>query len=76
VLYGEPDGVHASADLLRNGELIASAPVDLPRWAGGRVQRVGRLPIGRLPAGTYELRIVVTRAGRELSRTAYFTLMD
>jgi hypothetical protein len=34
------------------------------------VQHVGRLPIGALPAGTYELRIKVG----ELSRSAYFTL--
>jgi hypothetical protein len=50
--------------------------VDLPGVAGLRAQHVGRLPVGRLPAGTYELRIRVTRAGRELSRTAYFTLAD
>ena len=36
----------------------------------------GRLPIGALPAGTYELRIRVTDGTREESRTAYFTLRD
>jgi hypothetical protein len=75
-LYGDVRGLKASADLLRNGELIASAPVDLPAATAARVQHVGRLPIGRLPHGTYELRIQVTGAGRELSRTAYFTLQD
>ena len=35
-----------------------------------------RLPISSLPAGTYELRIVVRNAGGELSRTAFFTLVD
>jgi VWFA-related protein len=75
-LYGRFDTVKASADLLRNGETVASAPVDLPAAVGSRVQHVARLPIGRLPAGTYELRIAVTGAGRDLSRTAYFTLID
>ena len=75
-LYGELQGVKASADLLRNGQLLATTPVELPPATGSRVQHVGRLPIGRLPSGTYELRIQVTGAGRELSRTAYFTLQD
>jgi hypothetical protein len=75
-LYGEVRGLKATADLLRNGQLIATAPVELPPATGSRVQHVGRLPIGRLPSGTYELRIQVAGAGRELSRTAYFTLQD
>ena len=35
---------------------------------------LGRLPVGQLPAGTYELRIRVTDGTRELSRAAFFTL--
>jgi VWFA-related protein len=75
-LYGEVQGVKADAQLLRNGQSIAETPVELPPAAGSRVQHVGRLPIGALPAGTYELRIRVTGAHQELSRTAYFTLQD
>jgi VWFA-related protein len=75
-LYGELHDAKASAQLLRNGQVLATAPVVLPPASGSRVQHVGRLPIGRLPSGTYELRIQVTDAGRELSRTAYFTLQD
>ena len=75
-LYGDARGLKANVDLLRNGQLIASAPVELPAATGSRVQHVGRLPVDRLPNGTYELRIQVTGAGRELSRTAYFTLQD
>lgn len=75
-LYGGLQSVTVAADLLRNGELLAGAPMELPPATGSRVQHVGRLPIGRLPRGTYELRIQVTGAGRELSRTAYFTLQD
>ena len=75
-LYGELAAAKASAELLRNGETIASAPVDLPAATSSRLQHVARLPIGRLPGGTYELRVVVTGTGRELSRTAYFTLKE
>ena len=48
----------------------------LPPSTTARVQHVGRLPISALPAGTYELRIVLKDAGRELSRTAFFTLIE
>ena len=48
--------------------------MQLPPATGSRVQHVGRLPIGALPAGTYELRIRVTDGGQEMSRTAFFTL--
>jgi hypothetical protein len=34
------------------------------------------LPIGSLPAGTFELRIRVTDATREVSQSAFFTLQD
>jgi len=69
-LYGSTTGVTASVELLRNGKVLASAPLQLAGDSGSRVQHVGRLPIGALPAGTYQLRIKVG----ELSRTAYFTL--
>jgi VWFA-related protein len=69
-LYGDVGGRGASAQLLRNGQVLADAPIQLAAGTGSRVQHVGRLPIGALPPGTYELRIKVG----ELSRSAYFTL--
>jgi VWFA-related protein len=76
VLYGPVKGLRATAELLQNGRALAEAPVTLPPALGSRVQHVGRLPIGALPAGTYQLRIRVTDGAREESRTAYFTLRD
>jgi hypothetical protein len=61
---------------MQNGRVLAEAPVTLPPAASSRVQHVGRLPIGTLPAGTYELRIRVTDGLREESRSAYFTVRD
>jgi hypothetical protein len=73
-LYGNVPLLTASAQLLRNGEVLADAPVALPAVTGARVQHVGRFPIGALPAGTYELRIRVTDGHSEQSRAVFFTL--
>jgi hypothetical protein len=75
-LYGAVDGVKAYAQLLRNGQALAEAPIDLPPANGSRVQHVGRFPIGALPEGTYQLRIRVADGRQEVSRTAFFTLRD
>jgi VWFA-related protein len=75
-LYGATPDATAAVQLLRNGEAIAEAPLQLPPPTGTRVQHLGRLPLGTLLSGTYELRIRVTDAGREISRTAFFTLQD
>ena len=57
--------------MLRNGQVVAAAPVGLAPIDGDRSQTVGRLPVEGWPSGTYELRIQVTGGGRELSRTAF-----
>ncbi len=75
-LYGDVQGATASAQLMRNGVPVAELPVQLPPASGSRLQHLGRLPIGALPIGTFELRITVTSPGGGLSRTAYFTLRD
>ena len=75
-VYGNVAAVKATAQLLRNGQVLAEAPVQLATATGSRIQHVGRLPIGPVPAGTYELRIRVTDGRAELSRTAFFTLRD
>lgn len=74
-LYGSTDAVRADAQLSRNGRSMAEAPVELQRASGPHIQHVGRLPIGGLPPGTYELRIRVSDGRQELSRTAFFTVV-
>ena len=73
-LYGNASAITVHAQLVRGGVPLADAPVDVPSSAGPRVQHLGRLPIGALPPGTYELRIRVTDGGRETVRAAFFTL--
>ena len=74
-LYDIPESA-VSAQLLRNGRPVAEVSVALPPGGGPRVQHVGRVPIAALPSGIYELRIIVRTASQELSRTAFFTLVD
>ena len=75
-LYGSGGSATATAQLFRNGQPIGEAPVPLPATGGPRVQHLGRLPVGGLPVGTYELRITVKLPQREMSRTTFFTLVD
>jgi hypothetical protein len=69
-LNGSVGARAASAQLLRNGQVVAEAPVKLAVAEGSRIQHVGRFPVAALPPGTYELRI---RVGDQ-SRSAFFTL--
>jgi len=64
----------ATAQLLRNGGVLAEAPVELAGAGADRVQHVGKLPIGGLPAGTYELRIRIESGSQSQSRNAFFTI--
>jgi hypothetical protein len=75
-VHGASAGASAFAQLLRNGQLQAEAPVPLAAPSRGRIQHVGRLDISALPAGTYELRIRVTTGVHEAVRSAFFTLID
>jgi VWFA-related protein len=75
-LYGATRTAKADVQLLRNGLTLADAPLELPPANGSRIQHVGRFPIGALPAGTYQLRIRVSDGRREVSRAAFFTLVD
>ena len=75
-LYGSVTDATVTAQLLRNGQPLAEAPVPVSASTGLRVQHIGRLPITGLPVGTYELRISVKTGSRQLSRTAFFTLVE
>ena len=75
-LYGNASAVKASAQLMQHGKVLAEAPVQLPPSTAPRVQHVGRLPIGALPDGTYELLIRVTDGNRVVTSTAFFTVAE
>src|SRR4029453_1826095 len=75
-LYGTGHPDQAFVQLLRNGQILAEAALQLGTTTGSRIQQVGRLPISTLPVGTYELRIRVLYGKQELARTAFFRLQD
>jgi hypothetical protein len=71
------DDPSATLEILHNGRAIASMPIDLPRNdQGGRVQHVGKLPVGQFPPGTYELRLRLRAGAEEQLRSAYFTIAE
>lgn len=75
-LYGAGATTAVHAQLLRNGQALAEAPVQLASDAGTRAQHLGRLPIATLTPGTYELRIRARSGAQEISRTAFFTVIE
>ncbi len=64
----------ARISLLKNGQPIAEATRELTASHTNRLQHVGNLPIGDLPAGTYELRVTVGDSRDQQTRTAFFTV--
>jgi VWFA-related protein len=74
-IWGSTVDATAHVQLLRHGQLVAEAPIELATPTGSRLQQVGRLPIAALSSGTYELRIKVdTRTQGVLARNAFFTI--
>jgi hypothetical protein len=50
----------AILELIQNGKPLAQVPLPLDAAdASGQIQQVGRLPLEQIPAGTYELRVIV-----------------
>jgi hypothetical protein len=76
VVYPSPDrcACVAKVSLLKNGQQLADATMDLKAEGEGRLQHVGELPIRELPSGTYELRVTVDDGRDQETRTTFFTL--
>jgi len=65
--------VSARLELRRDGAPVAEVPLDLPaRDGSGRVDYQGRVPVGALAAGDYELRLIVSGGGSAVERRAVF----
>jgi VWFA-related protein len=64
-------------ELSQGGRALAQMPGQLPESdPSGRSQFVAGLPIEKLPAGAYELKITVSGEGTTLVRARSFTLVD
>jgi hypothetical protein len=73
---GSKARLSATAELMKNGQVVASAPLELVEDDSARLQEIGKLPVGSLAPGTYELRIRVGSPSEEVTRSAFFTVED
>jgi VWFA-related protein len=74
---GTTDKPQVTIELLSQGRALAQLPGALPDSdASGRSQFVAGLPVEKIPAGTYELKITVSSGSTSLSRSRTFTLVD
>jgi len=66
-----------TVELIREGHTLAQIPGELPDAdALGRCQFVSGLPLDKIPAGSYELKITVSGETGTISRSRSFTLVD
>jgi len=57
--------------------LLAPMPGELPEAdASGRIQYLAALPLEKIPAGSYELRVTVTDGTTSVMRSANFKIED
>jgi len=71
---GKPE---SSIELVQNGKPVAQIPMAVADPdANGRSQQVGRLPLGQLQPGTYELRAIVRQGSTQVSRSTLISIID
>ena len=62
---------------MHDGAKLAALPLTLADPdSSGRIQQVDRVPISSLAAGTYDLRVVLTQGGQQISRSAIVRIVD
>ncbi len=67
----------ATLELMQNGVRLAAVPLTLAEPdASGRTQQVGRLPTGAIAPGTYDLRVVVSQGGQQITRSVIVRILD
>ena len=76
IYRGETGPLTGTAQLLRNGGVVAEAPLEIGSSTDLRIQQLDRLPVSGLSPGTYELRITVASGPQRVAESAYFTLQD
>jgi VWFA-related protein len=67
----------AALQLLQNGQKLAEIPLPLDKPAAdGRLLQVSRLPTAAIPAGTYDMKVVVTAGAARAERGTTVTLVN
>jgi VWFA-related protein len=76
IYRGASGPLTATAQLLRNGGIVAEAPLEIAASTEPRIQQLDRFPVSGLAPGTYQLRITVASGPQRVAESAYFTLQD
>jgi len=76
IYRGASGPLTATAQLLRDGGVVAEAPLEIAGSGEPRIQQLARLPVSGLAPGTYQLRIIVVSGPQRVAEAAYFTLQD
>jgi len=64
-------------ELNQNGKPLAQVPLQLGAAdASGQIRQVGRLPLTDIPAGTYELRVIVKQGAEQVFRSAKLHVVE
>ena len=76
-VYPSPDAPSPEVfiQLARNGAVASQVPMTVQKEdASGRIQQLGRLPLGNLAPGTYELRAIVKQGSEQVVQTTTVTV--
>jgi VWFA-related protein len=79
VIYPATGGAapDATIQLELDGKPVAQLPMPVrPADASGRIQQLGRLPIGQLTPGTYELRAIVKQGNAQIGRSTMVRIVE
>ena len=76
IYRGTSGPLTATAQLLRDGGVVAEAPLEIAASTEPRIQQLASLPVSGLAPGTYQLRIIVVSGPQRVAESAYFTLQD
>jgi hypothetical protein len=74
VAEAKPEAV---LELNENGKPLAQVPLQLDAPdASGQIKQVGRLPLTEIPAGTYDLRVIVKQGAEQVFRSATLHVVE
>jgi VWFA-related protein len=76
IYRGASGPLTATAQLLRDGGVVAEAPLEIAASPEPRIQQLARFPVSGLAPGTYQLRIIVASGQQHVAESAYFTLQE
>jgi VWFA-related protein len=72
---GTTTAPNVAIELWQGGRALAQIPAQLPAAnESGRIQYAGALPLESIPAGSYELKVILKSGSGSLTRSAHFTI--